>query len=168
LVKELKPDESRKVLATLFGSSKNKRMLAEGYQLLAFIEMNTEGDGYYDAAYDALDMSLSYDQTIPQVWVTLGLLDLKTLLLSETEEEMLSSIDDMKQYAQKALAINKDQASAYYLLSQVAVVEQNRIEEDNYRKLAIEAVPRDITLGDTEKKALLSALNAKIITEVKK
>ena len=54
LVRGLKFDESKAALNVLFTVSQNKRMLAEGYQLLGFIEMNTDGDGYYDEAYDAL------------------------------------------------------------------------------------------------------------------
>jgi Flp pilus assembly protein TadD len=159
LLRNLSFDESKSVLGNLFSSSNNKRMLAEGYQILAFIELNKK-DRDTDASYDAIEKSLSYDSSMPQAWVFLGFLDLITLFDNETEGDMIASIQDIKSFANKALAINKNHAAAYYLLSQMALVEGDSVSEDRYRKLAIEAVPLDITLGKLEKEALLEELQA--------
>lgn len=167
LVRQMKFADAKIVLNNLFATSKSNRFLAEGYQILAFIEMNTEdsdaeSDYYFGPAYDALEKSIALDPNIPQVWVNLGLLDLKSLYFAESEDEVMETVVDIKSYANKALAINPNQASAYFLLSQVAVIEGNDVEVANYRQLGIKAVPNDITLGERERVDMLDTLSTEI------
>lgn len=157
--KKNKLEEAKISLDGLFASSPHVRFEAEGYQLLAFIHLSEED---YDGAYDAIEKSLSLDDTIPQSWVLQAQLNFGALLDAESDAELQEILRDITSDLQKALSINPNQTSAYILLSDVQVVTGDKNLKEEYRKKALEAVELDITLGKSEKETARRYLNSKI------
>ncbi len=152
-------------LQKLFLITQNSRFKAEGYQLLAFIHVHSSGDiaVVYDKTLEALNLSLQYDPTVPQVWVSLGDLKYRNLYNTYRDKDAFRrTIAEIWDHIDKALAINKNQASAYYLGSRLASIEGDLAKKEEYKKKALDAIPLDITLGQTEKEALKTLIEMKI------
>lgn len=157
--KKSKFEEAKITLNGLFASTPHVRFEAEGYQLLAFIYLSEQD---YDGAFDAIEKSISLDDTVPQSWVLQAQLNFGTLLDAESDAELQEILADINSDLQKALSINPNQTSAYILLSEIQVVTGDKATREEYKKKALEAVDLDITLGKSEKESARRYLNSKI------
>lgn len=156
---------SRSVLDQLLKSSSNKRFLAEGNLLMALILIGQEDADYLEAEKAVL-RSMLYDRSVPQAYVTLGLIKLNTLSLASSQEDFDQRVAQIYEAIGKALDINPNQAGAYYLASIIASMRGDAAKQTALEKRALEAIPWDITLGAEEKKALAEVIKtgAKTIT----
>jgi len=76
-------------------------------------------------------------------------------------EEVIES--DVQVYADKALALNPNQASAYAMLYDIASAKGDVLRRDMYKQKALDALERDITLGQQERQSLRNYLEAEIV-----
>jgi tetratricopeptide (TPR) repeat protein len=160
-IRQAKFADAKKSLQTLADTSANIRFKAEAYQMLAEILRN-EMD--YPAAREAIERSTELDPGVPQAWVTRGHVRLVSLLEVDDAGRKIV-VADVENYAQKALAINPNQASAYTLLFDLmgAIGETERKEQ--YKQKALAAIDNDITLGQMERAALRDYLSAVVVVE---
>jgi hypothetical protein len=81
----------------------------------------------------------------------------------EEDEDGQGKIDaDIQEYADKALALNPNQASAYTLLYDLYGGRGDTKKRDLYKQKALDAIGKDISLGQQERTALRSYLEAEI------
>jgi tetratricopeptide (TPR) repeat protein len=134
------------------------RFRAEAYQNLAEVlraEMN------YPEAKTAIERSIELDPAVPQAWVTRGRIRMMGFL--EEDEDGQGKIDgDVQQYAERALTLNPNQASAYTLLYDLYGGRGDTSKRDMYKQKAFEAIDKDISLGQKERAALRSYLESEI------
>lgn len=160
-IRRAKFDEAKKSLKTLTETSANIRFKAEGYQMLAEVLRN-EMD--YPAAREAIERSTELDPKVPQAWVTRGRVRLVSLLeVDEAGRKVV--VADVESYAQKALEINPNQASAYTLLFDLMGAIQDPERKEQYKQKALAAVDKDITLGQKEREALKEYLMAVVVVQ---
>ena len=153
-------EDAKNMLDILLDTSSNKRFLAEADQIYAFVLMN-EKPADYEGALEAIIESIAYDSTVPQSYVTLAQIKLHNTLDLATKNEFNKSLADINQILAKALLLNPNQSSAYYLSSEVARLSGDKIGANTLRQKALDAIPKDITLGAKEKidmKATIQAL----------
>ncbi len=148
-------------LNLLVKTSSNARTKAAAYQIMAFMEGQSE-TGNIDEGIKMLKMAVALDPSLPQAYVSLADLYLKNILNSESESDYANDISAAKAALKKALAINPNQASAYYELSQIAFIEGDFKLQESYKQKALEAIPKDITLGEVQKESLKEALSIEI------
>ncbi len=157
-MRQNKLPEAKAALTKLGESSSNARFRAEAYQNLAELlraEMN------YPEAKVAIEKSIELDPAVPQAWVTRGRIRMMGFL--EEDEDGQGRIDaDIQEYADKALALNPNQASAYTLLYDLYGGRGDAQKRDLYKQKALEAIDKDISLGQQERAALRSYLEAEI------
>jgi tetratricopeptide (TPR) repeat protein len=156
-LRQRKYSEAKESLQTLVNSSSNRRFQAEGYQNLAEL---LRGEMNYTEAKKAIERSLELDPSVPQAWVTRGRIRMVSFLDDEAGEETL--VSDVTAYANKALEIHPDQASAYALLFDLSSAMGDVAQREDYRRRALASIDRDISLGQQERKALRSYLEAEI------
>jgi tetratricopeptide (TPR) repeat protein len=156
-LRQRKYAEAQKTLQALVNSSTNRRFQAEGYQNLAEVY---RGEMNYSEAKRAIEKSLELDPAVPQAWVTRGRIRMVSFLEDENGEETL--VSDVTTYANKALEIHPEQASAYALLFDLASATGDTAKRDMYKAKALEAVDKDISLGQQERQSLRNYLEAEI------
>ena len=83
-----------------------------------------------------------------------------SFLDDENGEDAL--VSDVTTYANKALEIHPEQASAYALLFDLASATGDTTKRDTYKAKALEAVDKDISLGQQERQSLRNYLEAEI------
>lgn len=157
LIRQSKLEDAKAVIGKLGTSSRNQRFLAEGYQLLSFIYLN-QPEPNYELALSAIQSAISNDPNVPQAYVTLATVKMRTLLELETEEEIAAQMKEVHAAIDKALEINPNQASAYYLAYRMAQVEDQPVVAAEMKQKALAAIPADITLGIAEKAELKSVI----------
>lgn len=153
-----KYEEAKESLTKLATTSANARFKAEAYQNLAEVfrtQMN------YAEARSAIETSLELDSSVPQAWVTRGRVRMAGFLESEDSEETIEV--DVQQYADKALSLNPNQASAYAMLYDMASAKGDTQRRDMFKQKALEALGRDISLGQQERQSLKNYLQAEIV-----
>lgn len=157
-MRQNKLPEAKAVLTKLGESSNNARFRAEAYQNLAEVlraEMN------YPEAKAAIEKSIALDPAVPQAWITRARIRMMGFL--EEDEDDQGKIDnDVQEYAEKALALNPNQASAYTLLFDLYGGRGDTQKRDLYKQKAFDAIDKDISLGQEERKALRSYLEAEV------
>lgn len=153
-----KYEEAKGSLTRLATTSANARFKAEAYQNLAEV-LRTQMN--YAEARTAIEKSLELDPAVPQAWVTRGRVRMAGFLESEDSEETIEA--DVQQYADKALSLNPNQASAYAMLYDMASAKGDTQRRDMYKQKALEALERDISLGQQERQSLKSYLEAEIV-----
>lgn len=156
-LRQKKYAEAKETLLALVKSSTNRRFQAEGYQNLAEVY---RGEMNYTEAKEAIEKSIELDPAVPQSWVTRGRIRMVSFLDDENGEETL--VADVKAYANKALEIHPEQASAYALLFDLASATGDPAERDMYKAKALEAINKDISLGQRERESLRNYLEAEI------
>jgi hypothetical protein len=82
--------------------------------------------------------------------------------LEEDEDDQGKIDNDVQEYAEKALALNPNQASAYTLLFDLYGGRGDTQKRDLYKQKAFDAIDKDISLGQEERKALRSYLEAEV------
>lgn len=152
-------DEALITLDSLLSTTPNSRMKGEAYQLIAYIKYNQED---FDGALEAINKALQFDNTMSTAWVSKAKIELGTALDMGTEEELNALIVSVKSSVDKALAINPNQAEAYLVLSDIEIITGNKSKEDEYKRIALEAIPLDITLGKKEKEAMKNYIETQI------
>jgi len=163
LIRLNKLPEAREILNILFNTSSNRMFLADGYQLLAVMLMDQARPDDAGARL-SFEKALSYNRNLSQAWAMLGFVKLRLLAASSgTDEAMRNEMKSIYADLGEALAINPKQASAYYVASLLANIVGDKTKEAELKKLALEAIPEDITLGADEKEALRKEINAKFI-----
>jgi hypothetical protein len=81
----------------------------------------------------------------------------------EEEEATHAAIEgDIRQSAEKATALNPNAAAAYTLLYDLYTGKGDAEKRAIYKQKALEAIDKDITLGQEERKALRSYLESEI------
>jgi hypothetical protein len=81
----------------------------------------------------------------------------------EEDDDGQGKIDaDIQSYADKALELNPNQASAYTLLFDLYGGRGDIQKRDLYKQKAFDAIDKDISLGQQERKALRSYLESEI------
>jgi hypothetical protein len=81
----------------------------------------------------------------------------------EEEEATHAAIEgDIRQYVEKAIALNPNAAAAYTLLYDIYTGKGDAERRAIYKQKALEAIDKDITLGQEERKALRSYLESEI------
>jgi tetratricopeptide (TPR) repeat protein len=156
-LRQKKYAEAKESLLALINSSSNRRFQAEGYQNLAEVY---RGEMNYSEAKKAIESSLELDPAVPQAWVTRGRIRMVSFLEDEEGEKTL--VSDVTEYANKALEIHPQQASAYALLFDLASATGDSSQRDMYRAKALEAIDHDISLGQQERRSLRNYLEAEI------
>lgn len=149
--------EAKTALETLGVTSQNVRFRAEAYQNLAELlraEMN------YAEAKVAIEKSIELDPAVPQAWVTRGRIRMMGFLDDEGPEEVIEA--EIQGYADKAISLNPNQAAAYTLLYDLYSGVGDTAKRDLYKTRALEAINKDITLGQQERTALRSYLESEI------
>lgn len=153
-----KYEEAKESLTKLATTSGNNRFKAEAYQNLAEVlrfEMK------YGEARAAIERSIELDPAVPQAWVTRGRVRMASFFEGDDGEEVIES--DVQVYADKALALNPNQASAYAMLYDIASAKGDVLRRDMYKQKALDALERDITLGQQERQSLRNYLEAEIV-----
>jgi tetratricopeptide (TPR) repeat protein len=156
-LRQRKYTEAKESLLALIASSTNLRFQAEGYQNLAEVY---RGEMNYSEAKKAIERSLELDPAVPQAWVTRGRIRMVSFLDDEEGEKTL--VSDVTDYANKALEIHPQQASAYALLFDLTSATGDVAQRDTYRAKALDAIDKDISLGQREREALRNYLGAEI------
>lgn len=150
--------EAKAALEKLGETSSNKRFQAEAYQNLAEV-LRAEMD--YQGAKRAIERSVELDPSVPQAWVTRGRIRMMGFL--EEDEDDQNVVDaEIQGYAEKALALNPNSAAAYTLLYDLYAGRGDAQKRDMYKQKAFDAIDKDITLGQQERKALRSYLESEI------
>jgi tetratricopeptide (TPR) repeat protein len=160
-IRRAKFPEAKQSLKTLSDTTANLRFKAEAYQMLAEILRN-EMD--YAGAAEAIERSTELDPGVPQAWVTRGHVRLMGMLEADDASRTVV-VTDVETYANKALAINPNQASAYTLLFDLMGALGQPERKETYKQQALAAVERDITLGQQERQALREYLLAEVVVE---
>lgn len=155
-----KLEDSIKSIQRLASTSKNLRLVAEGYQILAEIYRN---QNKYEEAKSTINSSLALSPNVPQTWVTRGRILYDHILKLSTESDIENQLISIKESAERALTLNPNQATAYALLADLMIIKSDNIKREEYRQLALQAAERDITLGVNEKNALKRILSIEII-----
>ena len=157
-IRQKRLPEAKRSLETLGENSRNNRFRAEAYQNLAELlraEMN------YKEAKAAIDKAIELDPSVPQAWVTRG--RVRMMAFIEEEEATHAAIEgDIRQSAEKATALNPNAAAAYTLLYDLYTGKGDAEKRAIYKQKALEAIDKDITLGQEERKALRSYLESEI------
>jgi tetratricopeptide (TPR) repeat protein len=156
-IRQNKFPEAKGALEKLGETSNNVRFRAEAYQNLAEV---LRGEMQYQEAKAAIEKSIALDPAVPQAWVTRGRIRLMGFIEEEGSEEVMEA--QIKEYADKAIALNPNQAAAYTLLYDLYSAMGDAQKRDLYRQKALEAVDKDITLGQQERNALRSYLESEI------
>lgn len=150
-------DDAKEHISRITTTSQNSRFKAEGYQLLAEIYRNEKK---YDLAKDAIENSINQDPKVPQAWVSRGRIKMMTIFeVSQDKDQFIKEVSD---YANNALSLNPNQATAYLLLSDLMVIAADPVKRQEYKDKAFNAIDADITLGQYEKKAMRSYLTADV------
>lgn len=157
-IRNNKPDEAEIYLKTLLESNPNNRANADAYQLLSFIENSFRDNAVKSNEY--LEKSLSYDQNVPQVWVSIGMSDLASLPSIDSKDEIDNKISKIEDCVQKALAINENQTSAYLLETLLSSYLGDYKKAEEMRLKGLEVVGADITLGKQEKEQMNAVLKS--------
>jgi len=160
-IRNNKPDDAEKVLKTSLEKNPDNRMNAEAYQMLAIIEKSFRNNPEKSREY--LQTALSYDQGVPQIWVELGMNKMSDLPYLESKDDWDKGLLEVEDYIQKALAINKNQTSAYLLSALLSSYKGEYIKAEEMRIKGLEVVDLDITLGQQEKdqfKSMLGSISA--------
>lgn len=153
-----KYEEAKGSLTRLATTSLNARFKAEAYQNLAEVlrsQMN------YREARTAIEKSIELDPAVPQAWVTRGRVRMAAFLDGEDGEETIEA--DVQKYADKALSLNPNQASAYAMLYDMASAKGDTQRRDMYKQKALDALQHDISLGQQERQGLKNYLEAEIV-----
>lgn len=166
LVRLGKSEEAITILDKLTSLSSNSRILASAFQLKATVYTYYLKESNYKLALESVNQSLKHDATLPQAWVTRGMIGLYTLMDSQSDEEFQAKIRLIESDANKALSMNPNQSTAYYLLYMVAGVRGDIRAEVSMRQKALDTIDSDITLGAREKESLKQDLS--VIIKVKK
>ncbi len=148
--------EAKAALEKLGTTSSNKRFQAEAYQNLAEV-LRAEMD--YPAAKEAIERSVELDPAVPQAWVTRGRVRMMGFLEEDNQDLVFEGV---QRDAEKAIALNPNQAAAYTLLYDLYAGLGDDRKRDLYKQKALDSVDKDITLGQQERKALRSYLEAEI------
>lgn len=156
-LRQRKYSEAKESLLALVNSSSNLRFQAEGYQNLAEVYRNEMN---YSDAKKAIERSIELDPAVPQAWVTRGRIRMVSFLDDEEGEKTL--VSDVTDYANKALEIHAQQASAYALLFDLASATGDTAKRDTYKAKALDAIEKDISLGQRERDSLRNYLQAEI------
>jgi len=157
-IRQNKFPEAKAALEKLGETSNNKRFRAEAYQNLAELR---RADMDYQGAKAAIERSIELDPAVPQAWVTRGRIRMMGFL--EEEEDNQDVIDrEVQGYAERSLALNPNSAAAYTLLYDLYGGRGDTQKQDLYKQKAFEAVDKDITLGQQERKALRAYLESEI------
>lgn len=157
-VRQGKYEEAKESLTRLATTSANARFKAEAYQNLAEVfrtQMN------YVEARSAIEKSLALDPAVPQAWVTRGRVRMMAFLDGEDGEELIEA--NVQEYADKAISLNPNQASAFTMLYDMASAKGDTQRRDMYKQKALEALQRDISLGQQERQSLKNYLEAEIV-----
>jgi tetratricopeptide (TPR) repeat protein len=157
-LRQAKYEEAKASLERLATTSSNARFKAEAYQNLAEVHRTQMN---YAEARTAIEKSLELDPAVPQAWVTRGRVRMAAFLDGEDSEETIES--DVKTYADRALSINPNQASAYAMLYDLASAKGDTELREMYKQKALEALQRDISLGQKERQTLKNYLEAEIV-----
>lgn len=144
-----KPDDAEKIIKISLEKNPDNRMNAGAYLMLSIIEESFRKN--HEKAREYLEIALSYDQGIPQIWVELGFNKLSNLVYTESGDDWDNSLLEIENYIQKALIINKNQTSAYLLSAQLFSYKGDFAKAEEMRKKGLEVVDLDITLGRQEK-----------------
>ena len=160
-IRRAKFPEAKQSLKTLSETTPNIRFKAEAYQMLAEILRN-EMD--YAGAAEAIERSTELDPGVPQAWVTRGHVRLMGMLEAD-DASRTAVVADVETYANKALALNPNQASAYTLLFDLMSALGQPERKEEYKQKALMVVDRDITLGQQERQALREYLLAEVVVE---
>lgn len=158
-VRQSRFDSAKQKLYTLISTSKNLRYQAEAYQTMAEIHRR-ESD--YHSARMAIDSAIALDPQFPQAWVTSGRIHLRSLFDKSSEAEIERVLDIVRVSAEKALALNPNQATAHLLLSDSMIAGKDSVMRQTYKERALKAIDYDITLGQEEKKALKEFIQTKV------
>lgn len=153
-----KPYDAEKYLKISVEKNPDNRMNAEAYQMLAIIEKNFRNDKQKSIEY--LNKSLSYDQTVPQVWIELGMNKFSELPYVQEKEEWDAGLVEVETYITKALSINPNQTSAYLLSALLNSYKGEYSKAEEMRLKALDVVVQDITLGQKEKEEFKSILES--------
>ncbi len=159
-IKNNKPDEAEGYLQNIIKNNSNDRGNSDAYQLLSFIENSYRNNTVKSNEY--LDKALTYDQNVPQVWVSIGMAALSDLPSANSKEEWNNGVSKAEDSVQKALAINKNQASAYLLSALLSSYLGDYKKAEEMRLKGLEVIDLDITLGQQEKvqtRAILESVN---------
>ena len=159
LFRQKKYDESRANLEKLLSVTKNLRFKAEAYQLLAEI-YRTQAD--YTAARAAIEKCTEIDPNMPQAWVSRGRIRLNAVFEVSNDAQREALVQEIAAYAQKALALNPNQATAYALLADAMLIKNDEARAVDYKQQALTAIDRDITLGQRERESFRSVLLAEV------
>src|SRR3989344_1977860 len=154
-----KSEEALDILDSIFDTGANKRFLAEADQLYAFVLINQK-EADYEGAEEAIKESLSYDSGVPQSWVMLAMIKLHNTINLATQDELDAAITEINDALEKALEINPDRASAYYIASKAATIVGDEAKAAIARRKALDAIPLDITLGAAEKEDLRATIES--------
>ena len=154
-----KSEEALDILDLILDTGLNKRFLAEADQLYAFVLINQK-EADYEGAEEAIKESLSYDSGVPQSWVMLAMIKLHNTINLATQDELDAAIIEINDALEKALKINPNQASAYYIASKAAMIGGDKAKAATARQKALDAIPRDITLGAAEKEDLRATIES--------
>ena len=114
----------------------------------------------YVEARKAIEKAIELDPNVTQSWVTRARIRMASFLDDEDGEDTIES--DVAAYANKALAIHPDQASAYAVLYDMAAAKGDAAQRDIYKQKALAAIDRDISLGQQERQSLRNYLEAEI------
>lgn len=155
-----KAEEAKTALEQLVATSPSIRFKAEGNQILAEI---LRGQEKYGEAKKAIEQATLLDPMVPQAWVSRGRIELGLYMQELGPPDAV--IQSISGYAQKALQINPNQASAFVLLSDVALLANDTAKREDYKQRALAAIDRDITLGAAEKQSLREYLTTTVIVE---
>lgn len=161
LARQDKSEEALDILDYMLDVVKNTRFLAEADQLYAFVLINQK-EPDYEGAEEAITESLSYDDGVPQSWVMLAMIKLHNTINLATKSELDAALNEVDAAIEKALAINPNQASAYYIASKVAATRGDAAKAETLRKKALQTIPLDITLGAAEKADFIATIEASI------
>lgn len=142
--------------------TKNARVSSEAHQIIAAIY-------FYDLAKFDLEKSLSHvnlaislDPNVPQVWVIKGRIALFGFFSSESEAGRSKVVSEVEENVEKALSINPNQASAYLLALDLARAKKDSVKEKDLISKLRQITPLDITLTKNEKDMILKSLDFKI------
>ncbi len=159
-IRNNKPDEAEGYLQNIVKNNPNDRGNSDAYQLLSFIENSYKNDAVKSNEY--LEKALTYDQNVPQVWVSIGMAALSDLPNATSKDEWNNGVSKAEDSVQKALSINKNQTSAYLLSSLLSSYLGDYKKAEEMRLKGLDVIDQDITLGQQEKdqtRAMLESIN---------
>ena len=134
----------------------NKRTKAE-IGFLLFSEYFNKGD--YINAKKYINEAKMADDSLPTVWVGLGMSRFFDIKKMSSSEDVASVIRDAVNYLDKAISIYENQTVAYYWKARIALAMGDKEGAHNLFGMANEIVGKDITLMQDEKDNMQKEIN---------